>query len=203
MATQQAGRLIGSNSDSAVVVVNSLLHGDDIVVRLGLRAPISRRKRDVRPCLTGRRERIVTSEGPIEEPNRSATQEVSMERSTRQLVAGGLVTATVIPYLGYAIGGEMPFIQDARGMAITGLALGAAAWLILGARAFGARWLGVGGAVAAVALGIIAAVLETGTASSVFLGAFVAVIVALYLVSLYEYLRHTGRTHPGLTPRHT
>lgn len=127
-----------------------------------------------------------------------------MERSTRQIVAGGLVAATVIPYLGYAIGGEMPFIQDARGMAFTGLALGAVAWFILGARAFGARWLGIGGAIVAAALGIVAAVLETGTASSVFLGAFVGVIVAMYLVSLYEYVRHTGgRTHRGLTARHT
>jgi hypothetical protein len=127
-----------------------------------------------------------------------------MERSTRQVVAGGLVAATLIPYLGYAIGGEMPFIHDARGMAFTGLALGAVAWFILGARAFGARWLGIGGAVVAAALGIVAAGLETGTASSVFLGAFVAVIVAMYLVSLYEYLRHTGgRARQGLTARHT
>jgi hypothetical protein len=98
----------------------------------------------------------------------------------------------------------VPFIHDARGMAFTGLALGAVAWFILSARAFGARWLGFGGAVVAAALGIVAAVLESGTASSVFLGAFVAVIVAMYLVSLYEYLRHTGgRAHQGLTARHT
>jgi hypothetical protein len=127
-----------------------------------------------------------------------------MEQSTRQVLAGGLVAATVIPYLGYAIGGEMPFIQDARGMAFTGLVLGAVAWFILGARAFGARWLGIGGALVAAVLGIVAAVLETGTASSVFLGAFVAVMVALYLVSVYEYLRDTGgRTHRGVTAWHT
>ena len=127
-----------------------------------------------------------------------------MERSTRQMVAGALVAATVIPYLGYAIRGEMPFIEDARGMAFTGLVLGAVAWFILGVGAFGTRWFGIGGAVVATALGIVAAVLETGTASSVFLGAFVAVIVAMYLVSLYEYLRHTGaRTHRGLTAWHS
>jgi peptidoglycan/LPS O-acetylase OafA/YrhL len=127
-----------------------------------------------------------------------------MERSTRQVLAGGLVAATVIPYVGYAIGGEMPFIEDARGMAFTGLVLGAVAWFILGARAFGARWLGIGGALVAAALGIVAAVLETGTASSVFLGAFVALMVAMYLVSVYEYLRDTGgRTHRRLTARHT
>jgi hypothetical protein len=127
-----------------------------------------------------------------------------MERSTRQILAGALVAATVIPYLGYAIGGEMPFIEDARGMAFTSLVLGAVAWFILGARAFGARWLGIGGALVAAVLGIVALVLETGTASSVFLGAFVAVVVAMYLVSVYEYLRHMGgRTHRRLTARHT
>ena len=89
-------------------------------------------------------------------------------------------------------------------MAFTGLVLGTVAWFILGVRAFGARWLGIGGAAVAATLGIVAAVLETGTASSVFLGAFVAVIVVMYLVSLYEYLHHTsGRKHRGLTARHT
>jgi hypothetical protein len=126
-----------------------------------------------------------------------------MERSTRQVLAGGLVAATAIPYVGYALRGEMPLIEDARGMAFTGLVLGAMAWFILGSRAFGPRWLGVGGAVVAAGLGIVAAVLETGTASSLFLGAFVAVVVAMYFVSFYEYLRQTGGTHRGWTARHT
>ncbi len=127
-----------------------------------------------------------------------------MERSTREILAGALVTATVIPYLGYAIRGDMPFIEDARGMAFTGLVLGAVAWFVLGARAFGTRWFGIGGAVVGAALGIVAAVLETGTASSVFLGAFVGVMVAMYVVSVYEYFRHTGDyTHRGLTIGHT
>ena len=89
-----------------------------------------------------------------------------MERSTRLLLAGGLVAATVIPYVGYAIAGEMPFVDDARGMGFIGLVLGAAAWFILGIRAFGTRWLAIGGAVVAAALGVVAAVLETGTTSS-------------------------------------
>jgi hypothetical protein len=126
-----------------------------------------------------------------------------MERSTRLLLAGGLVAATVIPYVGYAIAGEMPFVEDARGMGFIGLVLGAAAWLILGMRAFGTRWLAIGGAVVAAALGVVAAVLETGTASSVFLAAFVAVIVAMYLIAVYEYLHDTGRrVHRGMTTGH-
>jgi hypothetical protein len=126
-----------------------------------------------------------------------------MERSSRLAVAGGLVAATVIPYVGYAIAGEMPFVEDARGMGFIGLVLGGAAWFILGIRAFGTRWLAVGGAVIAAALGVVAAVLETGTASSVFLAAFVAVIVAMYLIAVYQYLHDTGRwVHRGMTTGH-
>jgi hypothetical protein len=127
-----------------------------------------------------------------------------MERSTRILLAGGLVAATVIPYVGYAFAGEMPFVEDARGMGFIGLLLGAAAWLILGIGAFGTRLIAIGGAVVAAALGIVAAVLETGTASSIFLGAFVAVIVLMYLVALYEYLHDAGhwKTHRGMTAGH-
>jgi hypothetical protein len=81
--------------------------------------------------------------------------------------------------------------------------LGAAAWFILGINAFGARWFAIGGAVVAAVLGIVAAALETGTASSVLLGAFVAVIVVMYLVALYEYLRDPGhRTHRGMSAGH-
>lgn len=125
-----------------------------------------------------------------------------MERSTRLLLAGGMMAATVIPFVGYAIAGDMPFIEDARGMGFTGLILGAAAWLILGIHAFGTRWLAIGGAVVAAALGIIAISLETGTASAVFLGAFVGVMVFMYLVAVYEYLRETDRAHRGMTPGH-
>ena len=83
-------------------------------------------------------------------------------------------------------------------MAFTGLVLGTVAWFILGVRASAPGGSSIGGAAVAATLGIVAAALETGTASSVFLGAFVAVIVAMYLVSLYEYLHHTGgRTHRG------
>lgn len=126
-----------------------------------------------------------------------------MERRTRLYLAGGLVAATVIPYLGYAFAGDMPFVEDARGMGFVGLVLGAAAWLVLGIHAFGTRWLALAGAALAATLGIVAIVLETGTASSIFLGAFVAVIVAMFVIAVYEYLHDTGRlAQGGMTPGH-
>ncbi len=74
------------------------------------------------------------------------------------------------------------------------------AWFILGSRA----WLPVARhrrRRRRCRLGVLAAVLETGTASSAFLGVFVAVIVVMYLVSIYEYLFHTGSNGRPSTPR--
>ena len=39
----------------------------------------------------------------------------------RDWVATLLVAAIAVPYIGYLIRGEMPFIQDPRGMSATGL----------------------------------------------------------------------------------
>ena len=127
-----------------------------------------------------------------------------MERSTRLLLAGGLVVTTVIPYVGYAIAGEMPFVEDSPRHGIHRSGVGCRSlvhpWhsclrypLARHRRRRG--WL--------AALGVVAAVLETGTASSVFLAAFMAVIVAMYLIAVYEYLHDTGRwVHRDMTAGH-
>ena len=39
LATQEVGRLVGGNSDSPVIVVNYVLDGDDIVVRVDTESP--------------------------------------------------------------------------------------------------------------------------------------------------------------------
>ena len=54
-----------------------------------------------------------------------------MRLQTRDLVATILVALIAIPYVGYLVDGEMPFIEDPRGMAGTGLVLGIAAFLVL------------------------------------------------------------------------
>lgn len=40
-----------------------------------------------------------------------------MKLTLRDLVATLLVAAIAIPYVGYLVNGEMPFVKDARGMA--------------------------------------------------------------------------------------
>jgi len=54
-----------------------------------------------------------------------------MRLKIRDLVATILVAAIAVPYIGYLINGEMPFIKDPRGMSATGLVLGVAAYLVL------------------------------------------------------------------------
>jgi hypothetical protein len=120
-----------------------------------------------------------------------------MSRNRKVLIASAFVGALLVPYFGYAVIGSMPLIEDARGMASTGLILGVAAWMTLGSDAFGPRWIGVGGALTAAGLGFTAAVLETGTTATVLLGAFVALIVALWLVAV---VRHLSELEGG--PRH-
>src|SRR5687767_2649950 len=110
-----------------------------------------------------------------------------MKFNRKEMLATALVAAILVPYVGYSISGSMPMVADARGMGATGLLLGMAAWMMLGSDAFGPRWLGVGGALVATALGATAAILETGTASTVFLGAFIAVIVAMWLVAMVHH----------------
>ena len=46
-----------------------------------------------------------------------------MRLKARDLVATLLVVAIAVPYVGYLIDGEMPFVKDARGMSAVGLIL--------------------------------------------------------------------------------
>ena len=117
-----------------------------------------------------------------------------MKFNRREAVATLLVAAMLVPYVGYSVGGSMPFVEDARGMGATGLILGLAAWMTLGPDAFGPRWLGVGGALAAATLGITAVILETGTASTLFLGGFVVVTVGMWIVAI---VRHQSEQPSG------
>ena len=47
-----------------------------------------------------------------------------MKLTLRDGIATLLVAAILVPYVGYLVNGEMPFIKDPRGMAATGLVLG-------------------------------------------------------------------------------
>lgn len=56
--------------------------------------------------------------------------------TSKDVVATVLLAFIVIPYIGYLVAGEMPFIKDPRGMAASALILGTAAALIAGRGAF-------------------------------------------------------------------
>ena len=48
-----------------------------------------------------------------------------MRLTLRDLIATALLLAIGIPYVGYLVAGEMPLVEDARGMSAVGLLLGA------------------------------------------------------------------------------
>ena len=50
-----------------------------------------------------------------------------MRLKSKDLLASIPFAAIAVPYVGYLINGEMPFIKDPRGMSATGLALGVVA----------------------------------------------------------------------------
>ncbi len=55
-----------------------------------------------------------------------------MKFTWKDIVATLFVAAILVPYIGYLARGSMPFIQDPRGMAATGLILGVAAAALAG-----------------------------------------------------------------------
>lgn len=119
-----------------------------------------------------------------------------MKLKVRDLIATLLVAAIAIPYVGYLIRGEMPFVQDARGMAGTGLVLGAAAYLVLGA---GERFDRVGKteltlAVISLALGVAALAFAEAAFAEVVLAVFMGSILVVWLLQLVD---HAGFVRPG------
>ncbi|HSL12319.1 MAG TPA: hypothetical protein VLA82_13490 [Actinomycetota bacterium] len=110
-------------------------------------------------------------------------------------VATALLAAILIPYGGYLVRGEMPFIQDPRGMAATGivgLVLSFAAWGVGFHTTFGKVMAIVGAA--AIGIGIAAALIGA-EGSEVLLAVFVGAIVLVWALE-------TG-SHAGLFRRFT
>ena len=111
-------------------------------------------------------------------------------------VATALIAAIVIPYVGYHVRGEMPFIEYPRGMAATGivgLLLCFAAWGIGIHTTFGKVMAIVGAA--AIGLGIAAALIGA-EGSEVLLAVFVGAIVLVWAVETAFHAGLLGRlTH--------
>jgi hypothetical protein len=124
-----------------------------------------------------------------------------MRAKTKDLLATLLVAAIAVPYIGYLINGEMPFIKDPRGMAGTGLVLGVVAFLVLrrgdAVDTLGKVELGLG--LGSLGLGVVALVLAETAAAEVLLAVFMASILLVWAV---ELLDHAG-VLPGADHRTT
>jgi hypothetical protein len=107
----------------------------------------------------------------------------------KDAIASVLVAAVAIPYVGYLVRGEMPFIQDPRGMAgvgIVGLILSFAAWGIGVHSVFGKVMLLVG--LAALGIGIAAALVGT-EGSELLLAIFMGAIAFVYFAETTYHAR--------------
>jgi uncharacterized membrane protein YfcA len=123
-----------------------------------------------------------------------------MRLTIRDAIATVLVLAIGVPYVGYLVNGEMPFIKDARGMSATGLVLGAIAFLVL--RTGNARdRVGQGetvGAVVSMILGVAALVFAEAGAAEVLLAVF---MVSILVVFAFEVADHAGLVRVHTDPR--
>jgi len=121
----------------------------------------------------------------------------------RDMTATVLVAAIVVPYVGYLLNGEMPFIQDPRGMAATGLVLGIAAAVLVD------RWIFAPGVWQRIALftGVTAlglGVAALWTENEVLLAAFVGAIVVTWALGELIHVRtHEAAPTVRAAPRHT
>lgn len=117
-----------------------------------------------------------------------------MTMTPKNVLATLLVAAIVVPYLGYLAWGDMPFIEDPRGMAAVGLVLGLAAAAVAGRAALDPgpmHRVALGSGVVALALGIAALVAET---SEILLAVFIAAIVLTW--ALAELAHRQGSQAP-------
>jgi hypothetical protein len=108
------------------------------------------------------------------------SEEPDVRTTPKNIIATLLVAAIVVPYLGYLVWGEMPFIQDPRGMAAVGLILELAAAAVAGRAALDPEPMhraALGSGIVALGLGIAALVAET---SEILLAVFIAAIVVTW-----------------------
>jgi hypothetical protein len=110
---------------------------------------------------------------------------------TKDAIALLLVALIAVPYVGYLVRGEMPFVQDPRGMSAIGLILGVAAFLVFlwGDKLDRLGWFEVALGAASLALGVTALLLAETATAEVWLAVFMASIL---LVAATELLDHLG-----------
>jgi hypothetical protein len=117
-----------------------------------------------------------------------------MRLKLRDLIGTVLLIAIGIPYVGYLLNGEMPFVQDPRGMAGIGLVLGAIAFLVMrsGDAMDRVGKMESGIAVVSLILGVVALVFAEAAAAEFLLAVFMASILVVWLLEIVD---HAGLVH--------
>lgn len=118
-----------------------------------------------------------------------------MSIKMKDVLATLLVVAIAVPYVGYLIEGEMPWVKDARGMSAVGLVLGLLAFLVLERGDAHDVWdkAELGLVVAVMALGVVSLALAETAAAEVLLAVFMGGIFVAWFVKLAD---HTGALRP-------
>ncbi|MEV0283567.1 MULTISPECIES: hypothetical protein [unclassified Kribbella] len=122
-----------------------------------------------------------------------------MKLKARDLVATLLVVAIGIPYVGYLIDGDMPFVEDARGMAAVGLLLGVLAFgvLLSGTKQDRLGKIEIGIAAVSIGLGVVALALAETAAAEVLLAIFMGSILVVLAIELIDHAGWLDRAgHP-------
>jgi len=112
-----------------------------------------------------------------------------MKFKVKDFVATALVAAIAIPYVGYLINGEVPFVEDPRGMSAVGLILGFAAYLVLerGDTSDKVDTAENGLAFVSLALGLVALALAETAAAEILLAVFMGSILVVWAVKLADH----------------
>jgi peptidoglycan/LPS O-acetylase OafA/YrhL len=106
----------------------------------------------------------------------------------RDAVAGLLLLAVLVPYVGYLVNGEMPLIDNPRAMASTGFLLGGAAFWVVRSGVRPARLGRVEGVAAALALVlyVFAIALAATAAAEVLLAAFICSLILVFALDVLD-----------------
>jgi len=124
-----------------------------------------------------------------------------MRLSIRDLIATLLVAAIGVPYVGFLVNGEMPFIKDPRGMSATALVLGVAAFLCAGrfTTGSGIGILEIVLAVLTTGVGVFAVLLAESSAAYVLLAILIGGIALTWAVQM---VHHSGVLGSAPLPAH-
>jgi hypothetical protein len=112
-----------------------------------------------------------------------------MRLKWKDLVATVLVAAIWVPYVGYLVQGEMPFVEDPRGMSAIGIVLGLIAFLVLesGDARDATDKVELGLVVVVMALGVVTFALAETAAAEALLAVFMVAILVAWAVELADH----------------